>query len=193
MTTIINENITKKIINEYTQYEAVPNKYCVDIPIGEGNDIKQFAELARFYTHYHLFISSKKEFMEKAPADQPLTEKNIAWLKAEKKMLDEYALKAKSKVYPIYKQVNIFKDFENVFMNEINDKLKQYVRKLNIENMVPIQELKERYVIIEKNKKINAHIIIHNKNDENKGIENELAIYRKYVKVLYIYKHIMRN
>ena len=57
----VNDKQVKKILSKYSQYIPISNKFCVDIPItqNEGKDsklnIKQFYELARFYTHYHLF------------------------------------------------------------------------------------------------------------------------------------------
>ena len=53
--------------------------------------------------------------MEKQPKDISTFEKNNQWLKAEKKMLEDYAAKAKVKVYQVYKKQNIFKGFENIF------------------------------------------------------------------------------
>lgn len=196
---IINEKQVKRILSKYSSYTPISNKFCVDIPIAqnEGKDskmtIKQFYELARFYTHYHMFQTSKKEFMEKQPQDMSVFEKNNQWLKAEKKMLEDYAAKAKVKVYPVYKKQNIFKGFENIFTEEINNHLKDAVSNLKPENIIPINDLKNKYVKEEKNKRPVAHIQINADTDTQKEISYSMFIFKKYSRALYIYKRIMKN
>ena len=195
----VNDKQVKKILSKYSQYIPISNKFCVDIPItqNEGKDsklnIKQFYELARFYTHYHLFQVSKKEFMEKQPKNISTFEKNNQWLKAEKKMLEDYAAKAKVKVYQVYKKQNIFKGFENIFTEEFNNELINEVSKLNPQNMISINELKEKYLKEEKNKRPMAHIQIKTETDIPKDIIQSMFIFKKYTRALYIYKHIMKN
>lgn len=197
---IINEKQVKKILSKYSSYTSISNKFCVDIPItqNEGKDskmtIKQFYELARFYTHYHMFQASKKEFMEKQPQDMSVFEKNNQWMKAEKKMLEEYAAKAKVKVYPVYKKQNIFKGFENIFTTEINSYLKNTVSNLKPENIISINDLKSKYIKEEnKNKRPIAHIQINTDTDTQKEISYSMFIFKKYSRALYIYKRIMKN
>ena len=195
----INDKQIKKILSKYSTYIPISNKYCVDIPISQNDgkdskmNIKQFYELSRFYTYYHLFQISKNEFMEKQPKDISTFERNNQWMNAEKKMLEEYATKAKVKVYPIYKKQNIFKGFENIFIEEINEQLKNKASKLTSENIISVNELKEKYIKEEKNKRPIAHIQINTETDTSKDIIYSMFIFKKYSRALYIYKRIMKN
>ena len=195
----INDKQIKKILSKYSTYIPISNKYCVDIPISQNDgkdskmNIKQFYELLRFYTYYHLFQISKNEFMEKQPKDISTFERNNQWMNAEKKMLEEYATKAKVKVYPIYKKQNIFKGFENIFIEEINEQLKNKASKLTSENIISVNELKEKYIKEEKNKRPIAHIQINTETDTSKDIIYSMFIFKKYSRALYIYKRIMKN
>ena len=195
----INDKQIKKILSKYSTYIPISNKYCVDIPISQNDgkdskmNIKQFYELSRFYTYYHLFQISKNEFMEKQPKDISTFERNNQWMNAEKKMLEEYATKAKVKVYPVYKKQNIFKGFENIFIEEINEQLKNKASKLTSENIISVNELKEKYIKEEKNKRPIAHIQINTETDTSKDIIYSMFIFKKYSRALYIYKRIMKN
>lgn len=121
-------------------------------------------------------------------------ERNNQWMKAEKKMLEEYATKAKVKVYPVYKKQNIFKGFENIFIEEINEQLKNKVSKLTSENIISVNELKEKYIKEEKNKRPVAHIQINTESDIlSKDIIYSMFIFKKFSRALYIYKRIMKN
>lgn len=132
--------------------------------------------------------------MEKQPQDMSVFEKNNQWLKAEKKMLEDYATKAKVKVYPVYKKQNIFKGFENIFTEEINNYLKNVVSILKPENIIPINDLKNKYIKEEeKNKRPVAHIQINTETDTQKEISYSMFIFKKYSRALYIYKRIMKN
>ena len=195
----INDKQIKKILSKYSTYIPISNKYCVDIPISQNDgkdskmNIKQFYELSRFYTYYHLFQISKNEFMEKQPKNISTFERNNQWMNAEKKMLEEYATKAKVKVYPVYKKQNIFKGFENIFIEEINEQLKNKASKLTSENIISVNELKEKYIKEEKNKRPIAHIQINTETDTSKDIIYSMFIFKKYSRALYIYKRIMKN
>lgn len=131
--------------------------------------------------------------MEKQPKDISTFEKNNQWLKAEKKMLEDYAAKAKVKVYQVYKKQNIFKGFENIFTEEFNNELINEVSKLNPQSMISINELKEKYLKEEKNKRPMAHIQIKTETNTPKDIIQSMFIFKKYTRALYIYKHIMKN
>ena len=50
----------RQILNAYSEYKPIENKFCLNIPIAPRESdnkmtIAQFDELCRFYAYYHIF------------------------------------------------------------------------------------------------------------------------------------------
>lgn len=188
----------RQILNAYSVYKPIENKICLDIPIlprdaDNKMSIAQFDELCRFYAYYHIF--AVQEAKMKASATDKASQKKIdaAINDLRVQTFKEFASKkdCSYQLYPLYKKINPFKGYEEIFKNIFNTEFKNEKANIDVEKLVSVAECKTAYEYPnDKYVKAFGDIIIKSASVENKELEMFHA--RRFSKILYLYRHIMK-
>lgn len=107
-------------------------------------------------------------------------------------MIKEYNNKRNYKTYTLYKKSNPFVGYEQTFQKMINEEIKQVKNKI-IENeqILPADECKIRLNHPDnKNVKVYGELAFKNISADNKDVEMFYA--KKYSKMIYLYKHLIK-
>lgn len=72
---ILNTKQMRQILNAYSVYKPIENKFCLNIPIlprdaDNKMSIAQFDELCRFYAYYHIFAVQEAKLKASAIGDK---------------------------------------------------------------------------------------------------------------------------
>ena len=155
--------------------------------------ITQFEELCRFYAYYHIFavqeVKMKASITDKA--SQKKIENDINNLRIQ--TFKEYASKkdCSYQLYPLYKKVNPFKGYEEIFKNIFNTEFKNQKANIDVEKLISVAECKTMYECpTDKYVKAFGDIIVKGTSSDNKELEMFYA--RRFSKILYLYRHIMK-
>lgn len=94
-------------------------------------------------------------------------------------------------LYPLYKKINPFKGYEEIFKNIFNTEFKNEKANIDVEKLVSVAECKTAYDYPnDKYVKTFADIVIRTTGVENKELEMFHA--RRFSKIIYLYRHIMK-
>ena len=188
----------RQILNAYSVYKPIEGKFCLNIPIlprDQDNKMTtaQFDELCRFYAYYHIF--SVQENKLKASIIDKESQKKIDATINDLRLqtFKEFTSKkdCSCQLYPLYKKVNAFKGYEEIFKSNFNDDFKKAKDSINTETLMSVADCKNVFEYpTDKNVKPSADITIKTISSENK--EREMFYARRFNKILYLYRHIMK-
>ncbi len=96
-----------------------------------------------------------------------------------------------SQIHPLYKKVNPFKGYEEIFKTNFNNDFKNAKSNIDLEKLISIADCKSAFEYpADKFVKPSADIVVKSASSENKELEMFYA--RKFNKILYLYRHIMK-
>lgn len=177
----------KQIICSYDKYQEVPDKHFVNIeikPKKSKSDMKvdQFDELIKYYIHK--FIVEKETVI---PKDTKSTEIAKIKLNAENEIFKRFIEKSKTqqKVYQVYRKKNVFRGYENILFDMFNKDFKEYIMNYKLKNSDKID--------IELVPDHRASVEVTVKNVAEMPSLDELFYFKRFEKVNYIYKQLLRN
>lgn len=177
----------KQIICSYDKYQEVPDKHFVNIEIKPKTSksemkVDQFDELIKYYIHK--FIVEKETII---PKDSKSTDIAKIKLNAENEIFKRFVEKSKTqqKVYQVYRKKNIFRGYENILFDMFNKDFKEYIVNYKLKNSdkIDIELIPDHRASVE--------VVI--KNISEMPSVDELFYFKRFEKVNYIYKQLLRN